>query len=97
MINKQKAQEKIQKLLKNEFKDEVVILEDATIEREFCWVFFYQSKKYMQTQDFRYALAGNSPYLVSKIDGTIEETGTAYDVEYYIDIFEKKVKQEEKI
>ncbi|MDP8171248.1 YrhB domain-containing protein [Pasteurella skyensis] len=93
MITKQYAQNKIEKLLKSDFKDQVVILEEATIESKFCWVFFYQSKKYIETQDFSYQLAGNAPYIVSKIDGAIEETGTAYNIAHYIDIFENKMKR----
>ncbi len=40
-------------------------------------------RKYIETQDVKYMLAGNAPYIVSKADGTIKETGTAYNIEHY--------------
>lgn len=63
---------------------EFVILDEHTIEEDFGWVFFYQSKQYLETNDFRFALAGNAPYIVNKLDGSIHVTGTAHPTEYYI-------------
>ncbi|TDF37641.1 hypothetical protein EYS14_15125 [Alteromonadaceae bacterium M269] len=51
---------------------------------EFGWVFFYNTKKFQETGDFRDMIAGNAPIIVDKVSGEITETGTSYDVEYYI-------------
>lgn len=69
--------------------DQCVILEDKTIEKEWGWVFFYQSKKYIETGDIGEMLAGNAPFIVNKKNGRLYETGTAEDIEYYIKEFEQ--------
>lgn len=65
------------------------IIEDAIIEKEYYWVFFYNSKLYLDNGNLSYALAGNSPFIVDKIQGKIYETGTAYDIKFYMEEFEK--------
>jgi hypothetical protein len=35
-------------------------------ERDLTWVFFYQSKQFIDTGDFMYSLVGNGPLLVHK-------------------------------
>lgn len=64
-----------------------MILDDETIEKNFGWVFFYDSKEHAETSDFRYALAGNAPIVVTR-DGVIHETGTALPLEKYLERFE---------
>ena len=44
--------------------DEIIILDDGTIEKSWGWVFFYTSRKYHETNDIRYAVAGNAPIIV---------------------------------
>jgi hypothetical protein len=68
--------------------DAYVILDEHTIERDWDWVFFYNSQKYVETGDDRYALLGNAPYIVRRSDGTLFVTGTAYPIEEYIADFE---------
>lgn len=60
------------------------ILNDITEEHEFGWAFYYNSAKYIETEDFRDAIAGNAPLIVARNTGQIFETGTAYETEYYI-------------
>jgi len=66
-----------------------MIIEEATIEREGCWVFFYQSAEYIATQRWESKVVGNAPILVRKSDGTVFPTGTANPTEYYIKNFEE--------
>jgi len=68
--------------------DELIIIESETIEKDWGWVFFYSSKKWIETNDFEYAVAGNAPYFVLRDNGKILETGTAYPVDHYIKRFE---------
>ena len=68
---------------------ELVILDDQTIEGEFGWVFFYQSRVYLESGDVSYALAGNAPILVSRQDGSLHVTGTSQPIEAYIENFER--------
>ena len=67
---------------------ELAIIDDETIEKEYGWVFFYQTKDYLQTGDIVDALAGNAPYIVNKYTGDIIETGTANPIEDYIAEYE---------
>src|ERR1700733_1541778 len=57
-----------------------VVLDEHTMERTWGWVFFYNSKSYLETRDFRYALAGNAPYIVNRQTGELRVTGTAYPI-----------------
>ncbi|WP_226669117.1 YrhB domain-containing protein [Microbulbifer aggregans] len=67
---------------------ECVVLEDETIEKPWGWVFFYQSKAYLESGDFRDMVGGNAPYIVNRQTGAITETGTAHDIEHYINEYE---------
>lgn len=60
------------------------ILDSETMEFEMGWVFFYQSKAYLKTQNIRDALAGNAPYLVDRVREKLVITGTAFPTEDYI-------------
>jgi hypothetical protein len=68
--------------------DVCTLLHDQTIERAFGWVFFYASKRHLETQDFRYALAGNAPLLVNRFNGQVVTTGTARPIGEYIAEYE---------
>jgi hypothetical protein len=35
------------------------------------WLVYYASRPWVETRDFKYAIAGNCPYLVSQGDGTM--------------------------
>ncbi len=93
MIDKKTAEESARAYIASmEFstKDELVLQEDKTIEKPFGWVFFYNSKKFVETRDFHYALLGNAPLIVDKESGDLHVTGTAKPTEYYIEEYERK-------
>ena len=69
---------------------ELAIIDDETIEKEYGWVFFYQTKEYLKTGNIIDALAGNAPYIVNKYTGELIETGTANPVEEYIAEYESE-------
>ena len=72
-------------------KVELAIIDDETIETEYGWVFFYQTRDYLKTGDFADTLVGNAPYIVNKYTGEVIETGTAYPIEDYIAEYEKRI------
>ena len=76
-------------LLAQDCEYELALLEDETLIKEFGWVFFYNTKKYLKTRDFRDMLGGNAPIIVDNSKGKITETGTAESIEVYIDEYEK--------
>ncbi len=50
-----------------------------------CWVFFYQTKEYVESGDVMKMLGGNAPIIVSNTDGSIYVTGTAHPIQKYIE------------
>jgi hypothetical protein len=66
----------------------LVLLEDKTLTRPVGWVFFYQSRRYVESGDVRDALAGNAPIIVDRDDGTLFVTGTAHPVSHYLRQYE---------
>jgi hypothetical protein len=68
--------------------DEIIILDDATIECQRGWMFFYTSKRWEETKDIRYALGGNAPIIVEKSTGKLHVSGTAHPAQHYIQRFE---------
>jgi hypothetical protein len=69
---------------------ELAILDDQTVEFNSGWVFFYDSRKYIESGSPSDALAGNAPVIVSKRDGSVHVTGTARPVEDYVREFEAR-------
>ena len=68
---------------------ELSLLEEQTLEMDFGWVFFYMSKLYPDTGDFKYAVAGNAPMIVDREDGSLHLTGTAHPVDYNVEEFRR--------
>ncbi|UMY66463.1 MULTISPECIES: YrhB domain-containing protein [unclassified Flavobacterium] len=67
---------------------ELVILTDLLIRTQHGTVFFYTSKKYLETQEDIYGIAGNAPFLVEKNTGNIIEFGTNRSEAYYLAEYE---------
>jgi hypothetical protein len=64
---------------------ELQLMDKETLEKDFGWVFCYDSQAYISSGDLSQALAGNAPFIVDECDGTIHETGTAEPLEYYLE------------
>jgi hypothetical protein len=60
-------------------KPEIVIT--STMEREHSWVFYYQSKPYVEHGDFGQSLVGNGPCVVLKSDGRFAFSATFPPIE----------------
>ena len=69
--------------------NDLILVEGKTIEKPFGWVFFYNSKKFLETKDIMYAVLGNAPLIVARDDGSVHLTGTARTIDYYIQEYEK--------
>jgi hypothetical protein len=68
---------------------ELAILDEHTMETEFGWLFFWTSKKYQETGEFQYALAGNAPLIVDRRNGSVHATSTARPVEEIVEDYRK--------
>jgi hypothetical protein len=73
---------------------ELVLIEEETVTRPYGWFFCYDSKQFLATQDFDYAIAGNAPILVDK-RGHVHITGTAYALEHYVAEFDAQYQRGE--
>lgn len=93
MITREEAKARVEQELSASYDgmtdDALLVLDDATLEKSWGWVFFYTSRRYHETGDFRYALAGNAPYLVERATGRLHATGTAYPTADYIANYER--------
>ena len=72
-------------------EDSAVILEDKTIEGAFGWVFFYESKNYIESRDYADMLMGNAPIIINKKSGEVHITGTAEPIEVYIEHYKQSL------
>ena len=77
-------------IAKNEIVDEHIIIESSTIEKEYGWVFFYNSRKFFETGDINHTLAGNCPILIEKKTGDVYLLPTYLSVENGLAEYEKR-------
>lgn len=71
--------------------DPFIVAEESTIEKPFGWVFFYNSKKFLDTRISQYRLAGNGPVIVNKTSGTVEFHESDKPPEDLINEYERKL------
>jgi Immunity protein 35 len=92
MLDKESAKHKVQEIISRyKLSDEsggAVIIDEATIEKDYGWIFFYQSKKFIETQDMEYMLFGNLPFVVEKSDGSITKIRISFPMEDSIKEYE---------
>lgn len=77
--------------LEKEIGEPLGLANSETLEKAFGWVFFYNSKDYIETGNFRSMLAGNAPFIVDRNSGEVHVTGTAKSVEDYITDYEQQL------
>lgn len=65
---------------------DLVLCSDRTIDADIGWVFFYESRQYLDSRDERDRLMGNAPILVC-CSGDVHLLGTTMPVEEYIENF----------
>jgi hypothetical protein len=65
------------------------IVREATIAKPYGWIFFYQSKYYLDDGTPSEGLAGNAPIIVNRNTCELRVTGTAEPLEHYLKEYEK--------
>lgn len=73
----------------DEVDDSLVVLDGETIEKSYGWVLFYQSRTFVESGNWSFALAGNGPLVVLASDGSIHALGSANPPEEEILAFER--------
>ena len=92
MLTKTEARALIEKQIIELGADvEWMILDDQTLEYDWGWAFFYQSREFVETGEPSAMLAGNAPYLVNRETEEVVLTGTAYPVEHYVRDYEDQL------
>ena len=64
--------------------DAWVVYPEHTQEHQFGWVVFFGSRLIRGTGSKENAIAGNAPFLVNRLSGAVEVTGTSRPVESYV-------------
>lgn len=52
-------------------------------------MFFYNTRRFIETGSLLACLGGNAPLIVSRATGEVTVTGTAYPIEHYLAEFER--------
>lgn len=68
-----------------------ILLEDQTIDDPLGWVFFYQSREFVETGAMAAMLARSAPLLVLCSNSEIIPLGTAHPVDHYLEAIREKV------
>ena len=61
---------------------------DQTMDTDVGWVFFYESRTYLESHDEHDKVMGNSPILITR-GGAVHLLGTERPVEHYLDEFRR--------
>ena len=93
MLTKTEALEILSKELRQRCspEDPFIVIDEYTIEKPFGWVFFYNSKKFLETGLFQDRLFGNGPVIVNKASGTVEFLGSCKPPEDIIEDYERRL------
>lgn len=77
MLTKQEAANLVQYRLTKLNQDEELAIAPNIIEKPYGWVFYFNSKKFLESGDASHALYGAGPVIVNKNDGTVNFCGTS--------------------
>ena len=56
------------------------------------WVFYFTSRKYLETRDLQYRLIGAGPVIVGRENGDVYQGGSGYTEEEWINQFREYVR-----
>lgn len=70
----------------------LVVVEEMTLTKRYGWVFFYNSRRYIETRDIFQAIAGNGPVVILADTGEVVALGSARRPEEEIAAFEQQRK-----
>lgn len=92
MLDKAAALSRILPLLDQwgrDVKGGLALLEEMTLDKPYGWVFFYNSRRYVETRNVMQSVAGNGPVVVLAATGEIVRLGSARRPEEEIALFER--------
>ena len=65
------------------------VVEDATIEKTWGWVFFYEWRRFLETGDNSSRLLANAPLIVNARTGVTTDIGKADPIEHHMAEYER--------
>ena len=95
MIDKNAARKLVEDYINSSYQvegDSLVILDEETLEKDYGWIFFYTSRRYLETNLISHMLAGNGPVIVEKENGALTQLSTALPLEESIRDYEGRRK-----
>ncbi len=87
MLLQKEARKIVLREIKKLSNIEIGILDEETIEFEYGWMFFYQSKEYIETGNLDKLVGGNAPIIFDKFESQLYVTGTGNSEDYYLEKF----------
>ena len=87
------AEKAVLDLLKKTEKElGVQLLISEVVEKDFGWIFLFDTREYVETGNARSRLAGNAPLIFDKLDGVIYISGTSDTLESYVEQYRRGFK-----
>jgi Immunity protein 35 len=71
-------------------EDEIAIVDDLVIEKEWGWIFIYQSKRWISNRNRSYKILGLCPIVVEKLDGNLRYLDEGNSAEECIQKYENR-------
>lgn len=71
------------------YEGQARIVRESTITKPYGWIFFYQSKEFLDDGLPSAQLAGNAPIIVNRNTCELRVTATAKPLEHYLTEYEK--------
>jgi Immunity protein 35 len=53
--------------------DSLVIIDEYTLEKDYGWIFSYNTQTFNETKDYSYSLINHGPVIVNKETGVVKE------------------------
>ena len=89
MINYANARARVQAAINRPGQQPMVVVDEATVQRDYGWVFYYTTRRHRETGALEDYVAGNSPILVTRHDGVLHPMGASRTVEQYLADYER--------
>ena len=67
-----------------------MLLGKKTEEMPYAWVVYWTSKRWYETRNFKYAIAGAGPFIISKQTGSVTQYSGAYGTEEALEKYEEE-------
>ena len=89
MITRKQAEDIVMaELARRGAGEDVVIVDEDTVERPFGWLFVYNTRQFLETRRIADSLVGNDPWIVDRRDGSLHEGRTSQTIEQIIEAYE---------